>query len=63
MTSAGDPIVRTPEEFWAARNRAQKATYDAEDAGGRDDEASAIYDFCQWLTGNTSLDPTEEMDA
>jgi hypothetical protein len=54
-------VVRTDEEIWAARERAQKATYAAEDVGGRDPEASAIYDFVQWLTGNLGSDPTEEM--
>jgi hypothetical protein len=54
-------IVRTDEEIGSARSRAQKASFDAEDEGSRDEEASAIYDSIQWLFGYSDADPTEEM--
>jgi len=54
-------IIRSDEEIEAAAMRAQKAAFDAEDDGGRDDEADAIYRFWQWMTGNAGDDPTSEM--
>ena len=54
-------IVLRYEEIEAAAMRAQKSAFAAEDKGERDESASAIYDFWQWMTGNSSIDPTEEM--
>lgn len=54
-------ITRTDEELQDAWNRAQKAAFDAEDAGETDDAASAVYDLFQWMTGNSDADPTAEM--
>lgn len=54
-------VVRTDEEIQAAWNRAQKAAFDADDAGETDDAASTAYDLLQWLTGNGDTDPTIEM--
>lgn len=54
-------IIRGPAEVNAAGMRAQKASFAAEDAGDTDDAAEAVYTFYQWLTGNTDVDPTEEM--
>jgi len=54
-------IVRTPEEIDAMRQRAQAAAFAAEDQGGEDEAASAIYDALQYLFGDSDIDPTEEM--
>jgi hypothetical protein len=54
-------IVRTEDEIEAARERAQATAFAAEDAGDTDDGASAVYEFCQWLQGNSDIDPTLEM--
>lgn len=55
------PVERTEKEINAARDRAQKAAFDAEDKGGTDAAASAVYDVLQWLMGDSDVDPTEEM--
>lgn len=54
-------IVRSAAEISAARDRAQRAAFDAEDAGDTDEAASAVYEFTQWLFGDSDTDPTEEM--
>ena len=54
-------IMRTVEEIDAARFRAQKAAFDAEDAGATDDAAEAAYGVLQWLLGDSDNDPTLEM--
>jgi hypothetical protein len=56
-----DQIVRSTEEINAARFRAQKASFDADDAGDTDDASTAVYEFTQWLFGDTDIDPTTEM--
>jgi hypothetical protein len=56
-------VVRTQDEIDAAAMRAQKASFEAEDAGDTDDAAEAIYSFWQWMTGNSDTDPTDEMGA
>lgn len=54
-------IKRTVEDITNAAMRAQKATFAAEDDGGSDEAAEAIYSFWQWITGNSNTDPTAEM--
>jgi len=54
-------IIRTAEEIDAARDRAQKAAFDAEDAGDTYDAAEAVYGFIQWIFGDSDTDPTLEM--
>ena len=54
-------IIRTAEEIDAARFRAQKAAFDADDAGDTDDAAEAVYGFIQWMFGDSGTDPTLEM--
>ena len=54
-------IVRTVEEIDAARYRAQKASFDAEDSGETFDEAEAVYQVLQWILGDIDADPTLEM--
>lgn len=54
-------VVRTQDEIDAAAMRAQKASFEAEDAGDTDDAAEGIYSFWQWMTGNRPDDPTAEM--
>jgi hypothetical protein len=63
MDPVAAEVVRTQDEIDAAAMRAQKASFEAEDAGGHDEAADAIYTFWQWLTGNGDTDPTEGMDA
>jgi hypothetical protein len=53
--------AHTDDEIDAAAMRAQKASFEAEDQGGGDEAAEAIYSFWQWMTGNRPDDPTEEM--
>ena len=55
-------IVRSPEEIEAAYWRAQKASFDASDAGETDDAADTAYGLLQWLTGNSDTDPTTEFE-
>jgi hypothetical protein len=54
-------IARSPVDINEARNRAQVAAFAAEDNDETDDAASAVYDFCQWLFGDSDTDPTVEM--
>jgi hypothetical protein len=54
-------IIRSDDELAAARDRAQAATFKAEDAGDTDEGASAVYELFQWMTGNSDTDPTAEM--
>jgi hypothetical protein len=54
-------IIRSADEIEQAAMRAQAAAFSAEDDGGRDDSAEAIYSFWQWMTGNAADDPTAEM--
>lgn len=54
-------IVRTPDQIEAAHYRAQAAAFAAEDQGGTDEAADAIYRFGRWLQGHDDTDPTEEM--
>jgi hypothetical protein len=54
-------IIRTADEIEQAAMRAQAAAFAAEDDGGHDDSAEAIYSFWQWMTGNRADDPTAEM--
>jgi len=54
-------IMRTTEEIDAARYRAQKAAFAAQDNGEFDDAAEAVYGVLQWIFGDDSNDPTTEM--
>jgi hypothetical protein len=54
-------IIRTVEEIDAARCRAQKAAFAADDAGDSDETAEAVYGVLQWIFGDDSTDPTLEM--
>lgn len=54
-------IARTADEINEARNRAQKVSFAADDAGDSDDAAEAVYQALQWVLGDTDTDPTVEM--
>lgn len=55
------PVIRTADEIDQARKRAQQASFAADDAGEMDEPAEAVYQFTQWLFGDTDTDPTLEM--
>lgn len=63
MDPVAAEVVRTQDEIDAAAMRAQKASFEAEDAGDTDDAAEAVYSFWQWMTGNRADDPTLDMGA
>jgi hypothetical protein len=44
-------IVRSEEEILEARGQARKLTDKAEEQGGSDEAADAIYEFAGWLLG------------
>lgn len=54
-------VARTADEISEARNRAQKVSFAAEDAGEQDEAAEAAYQALQWVLGDTDTDPTVEM--
>jgi hypothetical protein len=54
-------IIRTVEDIDAARFRAQKAAFAAQDDDEFDDAAEAAYGVLQWILGNSDTDPTLEM--
>jgi hypothetical protein len=55
-------VARSAEEISAARFRAQKVSFAAEDAQAPDEAAEAVYQVLQWVLGDEDTDPTLEMD-
>jgi len=54
-------ITRTAGEIDAARCRAQRVSFAADDAGDGDEVAEAMYQVLQWVLGDSPTDPTVDL--